>query len=213
MSATPRLSLTQFQRDDDVEDEERPLDTRLIRRLFTYTRPHARTRNVLFVLVLIRAIQLPSLAWVLGAVITGPISRGDLRGTLLGAAGFAALTALTQLTLHFRHLLALRLGESVVYDLRTALCNHLLAMPMSFFHREKLGRIISRVTSDIEAVRAGVQNVVFVSLVLGGQMIVSALFMLYCDRVLFLVVLALAPVMWLINRLFRQRFSRVMRAN
>jgi ATP-binding cassette subfamily B protein len=213
MSAKPRLTLTQFQRADDVEVEERPLDVRLIRRLFTYTGRYARTRNTLFCLVIIRAIQLPSLAWVLGAVITGPISRGDLHGTLLGAAGFAALTAVTQFTLHFRHLLAMRLGESVVHDLRTALCTHLLTMPMSFFHREKLGRIISRVTSDIEAVRAGVQNVMFVSLVLGGQMIVSALFMLWCDRVLFLVVLVLAPVMWLINRMFRQRFSRVMRAN
>jgi ATP-binding cassette subfamily B protein len=213
MSAKPHLTLTQFQRRDDTEIEERPLDLRLIRRLFAYTRPYVRTRNILFGLVLSRAIQLPSLAWVLGAVITGPISRGDLHGTLLGAAGFAALAALTQFTLHFRHLLAMRLGESVVYDLRAALCQHLLAMPMSFFHREKLGRIISRVTSDIEAVRAGVQNVIFVSLVLGGQMIVSALFMLYCDRVLFLVVLVLAPLMWLINRLFRRRFSRVMRAN
>jgi len=214
MSRTPPpLTLTCFQPNEDAETSEQPLDAGLIRRLLTYTRPYRRTRNLLFGLVTVRAIQLPCLAWTIGAVIKGPIARGDLRGTLLGAAGFAGLAALTQFTLHFRQLLALRLGESVVQDLRQALASHLLAMPMSFFHREKLGRIISRVTSDVEAVRAGVQNVLFVSLVLGGQMIVSALLMLWCDRVLFLMVLALAPAMWLINQAFRMRYSRVMRAN
>ena len=45
---------------------------------------------------------------------------------------------------------------------------------MGFYNRMRIGRIISRMTSDCEALRVGVQEVLFVSLVGGGQMIVAA---------------------------------------
>ncbi len=64
---------------------------------------------------------------------------------------------------------------------------------MSFFHRTKVGRIISRMTSDVEDVRVGVQEVLFVSLVQVGQMAVAATFMLWYDKFLFLIVLGLVP--------------------
>jgi len=79
---------------------------------------------------------------------------------------------------------------------------------MSYFNRTKVGRIISRMTSDCEAMRIGVQDVLFVSLVGGGQMVVSAAIMLYYDRVLFSVIVAMAPVLWGINRFFRVRLSK-----
>jgi ATP-binding cassette subfamily B protein len=84
-------------------------------------------------------------------------------------------------------------------------------MPMSFFNRTKIGRIISRVTSDCEAMRIGVQDVLFVTLVGVGQMAVSAAFMLYYDVVMFAVVAAMTPVMWGLNRYFRRRLSRTYR--
>jgi len=51
----------------------------------------------------------------------------------------------------------------------------------------------------------------FVTLVAGGQMVMAAAFMLWHDALLFLVVAGLAPVLWAINRTFRDRFSRVTR--
>ena len=79
---------------------------------------------------------------------------------------------------------------------------------MSFYHRTKLGRIISRMTSDVEDVRIGVQEVLFVSLVQVGQMGVAAAFMLWYDPLLFLMVLGLAPVLWVINHHFRREAER-----
>ncbi len=207
----PTLTIT---RPDDAEAEagQRPLDFSLIRRLYGYTRACAGLRNTLLVLVVVRSIQLPCLAWTLSAVINGPIRSHDLPGILWGALGFAALAAFTQGTFIYRQRLALRLGERVVHDLRREVFEHVLAMPLGFFHHMKLGRLISRVTSDIESVRAGVQNSLFVTLVLGGQMVVSAALMLLADARLFLLVLGVAPLIWLINREFRRRVGRVMRA-
>ena len=204
-------AITHVIHDPEHEAETRPLDFGLIRRLFEYTRPYAVKRNWLLAMVIIRAIQLPCLAWAVGAIIKGPIAQHDAWGVILGSAGFLAFAVTTEIVLHFRSRLALELGEVVIHDLRNAIFRHLQRMPMSFFTKTRLGRILSRVTSDTEAVRAGVQDVLFVSLVNAGQMIGAALFMLYYDWVLFGVVVALAPILWGINRHFRVKLSQVTR--
>ncbi len=211
--AVSRRSLTRYlRREDGEESRQRPLDFRLIARLLHYARPYAAIRNWLLVCVVVRSIQLPALTWLIAAVINGPIQNGDAGGVLWGAAGFAALVLCTQAVLHFRQRLALELGEAVVFDLRNALFAHLQRMPMSWFHQAKVGRVISRMTSDIEDVRMGVQEVLFVSLVQLGQMLVAAACMVWYDWTLFLIVLGLVPVLWLINRYFHRRLSSALRA-
>jgi ATP-binding cassette subfamily B protein len=121
--------------------------------------------------------------------------------------GFTALALTTQWVMHFRQRFAYELGEAVVFDLRNHIFAHLQSMPMSFYHRTKLGRIISRMTSDVEDVRMGVQEVLYVSLVQVGQMGMAAAFMLWYDPPLFLMVLGLVPVLWAINNYFRAKLS------
>lgn len=207
-----RRMLVRVVQSTQADVEKRPLDFRLIARLMQYTRPYAVKRNWLLLMVLLRSIQLPALSWVIAAVINGPIQGGEVHGVVWGAAGFAALAFVTQIIFHFRQRLALELGEAVVRDLRNTLFVHLLRMPMSFFHRNQVGQLIARMTSDTENVRMGVQEVLFVSLVALGQMLVAAAMMFWYDRVLFLLVLAVAPVLWLINRRFHHVLSHVLRA-
>jgi ATP-binding cassette subfamily B protein len=207
-----QVSITRLRPELDPELDARPLDFRLIRRLLTYMRPYAGKRNWLLVTVVIRAIQLPCVAWLIGAVINGPIAHGaPLENVLAGAFGFFVLALSTQVNFHYRQRLALELGEAVVHDLQQQIFSHIQQMPMSFFNRTKIGKIISRVTSDCEAMRIGVQDVLFVTLVGVGQMIVSAAFMLYYDVVMFAVVFAMSPVIWGLNRYFRKRLSRAYR--
>jgi ATP-binding cassette subfamily B protein len=209
MTKKPTVTITHIRREPNDEDEisQRPLELALIWRMFRYTKPHVRKRNWLFVLVILRSIQLPMLAWAMGAVINGPMSRHDPRGVMWGAIGFLGLAAVTQFCFHFRQRLALELGESVIQDLRRDIFQHLVRMPMSFYNRTKIGRIISRYTSDAEAMRVGWQDVFFITAVQAGQMIISALLMIWYDWVLFLVVLAMAPVLGVLNYHFRRTLS------
>ncbi|HMC12694.1 MAG TPA: ABC transporter ATP-binding protein, partial [Pirellulaceae bacterium] len=147
--AIKKLSITAPRKDDDREPDKRPLDLRLITRLIGYMRPYAVKRNWLFVMVALRSIQLPLVAWSIGAVIDGPIANhAPLSSILWGALGVLAITGSTQIVFHFRQRLALELGEAVIHDLRQQIFEHLLRMPMSFYNKTKIGRIISRVTSD-----------------------------------------------------------------
>ncbi|MSU46305.1 MAG: ABC transporter ATP-binding protein [Lacunisphaera sp.] len=207
------LGLVRRLRDDEDEALQKPLEWGLIRRLFTFTAPIKGKVWTLAVLTLIRSAQLPALGWVMSLIIKGPITGRDFAGIALGVAGYGLLALSTDGLFHFRQRYALEIGETVVNGLRADIFAQTLRQPMSFFHRMKIGRIIGRVTSDVEAVRTGIQDVLFVSIIQFGSMIFSAAVMLWTDWVLFLVVLAMAPVLWLLNRHFRVKLSHYSRAS
>lgn len=210
--AIQKLSITAPRKEDDREPDKRPLDLKLITRLIGYMRPYSAKRNVLFLMVGLRSIQLPLVAWSIGAVIDGPIANhAPLRDVLWGALGVLALAGTAQIVFHFRQRLSLELGEAVIHDLRQQIYEHLQRMPMSFYNKTKIGRIISRVTSDCEALRVGVQDVLFVSLVGIGQMLTAGAIMLYYDWALFSVVVAMSPVLYVLNRYFRRKLSTAYR--
>lgn len=190
----------------------KPLDYGLFRRIFSYTRPYAVKRNILFGLVVLRALQTAAIAWAIGAIINGPIAAHDVKGILGCVAGLLAFILFTQVSFHFRQRFALELGESVIHDLRRDLFAKLLSMPMGFFSKTRLGRLISLFTSDAEATRTGIQSVVFVSMVQAVSMLAASLLMLWYDWKMFLVVLAMGPIIWGINRYFRIRLINAYRA-
>jgi ATP-binding cassette subfamily B protein len=199
--------------EDDDQDLVKPLDWRLAIRLFSYAKPVQKKLNVLYLLTFIRAMQLPTLVWLASRIITGPIQEGHLHAILAGVTVYAVLAVVTDTMFHFRQRFALEVGETVVNGLRADVFKRVQRQPMSFFHRMKLGRIISRVTSDVEAVRVGIQDVAFVSAIQFGQMIFAAIVMLVYDWHLFVVVGAMAPILWVVNNHFRMKFSRLTRAS
>ena len=198
--------------DDEDAEQFKPLEWGLIRRMFTYARPVKRELNILLVLTVIRSAQLPALIWASAAIISGPIAHHDIGGLPWAVFGYGLLALTTDVLFHWRQRYALEIGETVVNGLRAEIFAKTQRQPMSFFHRVKLGRIISRVTSDVESLRVGIQDVMFVSAIQLGQMVFTAIVMVRCDWVLFLVVAGLAPVLWGANRHFRVRLSHLTRA-
>lgn len=212
MNTAQSSPITLVRRELEHPLDRKPLDYGLFRRIFGYTRPYAARRNALFALVILRAIQGALIAWGIGAIINGPITRGEVAGTMVWVAGLLAFMLFTQASQHYRQLLALELGEAVIHDIRRDLFAKLLSLPMEFFNNVRLGRIISAFTSDAEAIRVGIQSVVFASLVHIGFMLVAAVMMLWYDWRMFLVVLAMGPIVWIINRYFRDRLIGAYRA-
>ncbi|HXA15239.1 MAG TPA: ABC transporter ATP-binding protein [Opitutaceae bacterium] len=207
--------------EDEYGELQKPLDWGLIRRLMGYTRPIAAKRNWLIFLTALRSAQLPALVWiaslVIGDIIAGfthePPAQRDLSLLWRAVFGYGVLAVLTDGLFHFRQRLALEVGETVVNALRSDIFASMQRMPMAFFHRTKIGSIISRVTSDVEALRVGIQDVFFASIVQAGQMFFAACVMAYRDWAMFLVVLGMAPILWTINRHFRVKLSRYSRAS
>ncbi|HUC83763.1 MAG TPA: ABC transporter ATP-binding protein [Candidatus Acidoferrales bacterium] len=206
-----REAITFYNPQEEREAERAPLQWWLIRRIFRYTNPYAAKRNWLFALTFTRGLQLPALAYLIGRTINGPISHRNLAEIYWYAAAYLALALFTVVNFHFRQRFALELGEAVVHDMRTELFAKLMDMPMSFFNQTKFGRIISRLTSDIDSVRAGVQDVAFVLVVQGLQMAVSAALMAWYDWKLFSLMVLMAPIIWLVNENYREEMGRRLR--
>jgi ATP-binding cassette, subfamily B, bacterial len=97
-----------------------------------------------------------------------------------------------------------RCGERVIFDMRLAVFNQLQRLSMSFYDRTKLGRIITRGTSDMEALRgpviSGVNTVAFNFLLMLG----AALMILWKDWHLFLAIAWLAPILAFANSYYRK---------
>jgi ABC-type multidrug transport system fused ATPase/permease subunit len=201
-----REAITYFHPMEDREADQAPLRWSLVRRVFSYTRPYAWRRNWLFVLTIVRGLQLPAMAWMIGRTINGPIAGKNWPAIQLYSAAYLGLTLFMIFTLHFRQRYALELGESVVHDMRAHLFHKLTTLPMSFYNQTKFGRIISRMTSDIDSIRVGVQDVGFVLTVQAMQMLASAALMAWYDWKLFSIMFLIAPLIWVIN----ERYRRVM---
>ena len=189
------------------EVERLPLSWALLKRILGYTKPYAKVRNTLFLVCALRAAQLAATPWLIGRIIRGPVAAGDSRALALWLAGLAALVVFCELTLYLRVTLAHRLGEAVLHDMRVELMGVLLRRPMKFFHRTRHGSLISRMISDIEAVRNGVQNNLPISFVSLGQMTVSGLVMAFISWKLFLLLLLVVPVILGLSAYFKTRIA------
>jgi ATP-binding cassette subfamily B protein len=198
-------------RPDEEEPDRLPLRWSTVARLLAFTGPHRGMRNTLLGLCVFRAMALPGLAWLVGHIIKGPVAAGDGVATFQALALFTVFFVVADVALYWRIRLAHQIGENVLRDLRDKLMAHLLTQPLSFFHARRHGSLISRMISDIEAMRNGIQNNFFISFVSFGQMSCAAALMLLANPQLFLVLLAIVPCLLLVHGFFRGKILHASR--
>ncbi|MDO8475480.1 MAG: ABC transporter ATP-binding protein [Candidatus Rokubacteria bacterium] len=170
-------------------------DPRLMRRLWGVTRPHRR-------LVLLSMILFPAVAalellqpWLTKIAIDRYILTGDWPGlSRIAVAYLGCLIALYGLRVAISYLTQLA-GQRVMHDLRAALFAHLQRQDAAFFDRSPVGRLMTRVLTDVEAINelfaSGAMAVVGDVLTLGGIVVL----MLVLNWELAVVTFALVPVL------------------
>jgi ABC-type multidrug transport system fused ATPase/permease subunit len=105
-----------------------------------------------------------------------------------------------------------RVGQEVVLDIRERLYLHFQRLSTSFHERYTSGRVISRQTSDVEAIADLLGNGI-INLITSGLLIVGiGVALLFMDLPLALVSLASFPVLFVMTRMFRSRAERAYRA-
>jgi ATP-binding cassette subfamily B protein len=123
---------------------------------------------------------------------------------------FWAAVAVVSFTLQRATIIVMtRAGESVQFNLRRRLFRHLQELSMSYYDKTKLGRIISRCTSDISAMRE--VNVWGIWRVVANlyMMLIAAIMLIVTDWRLFLSVAWLGPLVALCNYTYRKRASGI----
>jgi ATP-binding cassette subfamily B protein len=201
----------------DFREEEalgKAYDVRLTRRLLGYLRPYKwRVVFALALTLLINPLELvsPYLFKVAVDSYIIPVvgNRLLLRAGLIGL-GWVTLAYLATLVVGFALQYAQitvmqRVGQETMYDLRGAIFGKMQRLPMSFYDRSPVGRLVTRVTTDVDALNelfaAGLVtmiNDVFLLVIMAG-------WMLKWNWRLALASFGVVPLILVVTLLFRTR--------
>jgi ATP-binding cassette subfamily B protein len=196
-AASANLPTPQFE--IDHEQRYRPIEWSLVRRLLGALAPYKK-QYIYCILLGMTQVLLDQ---------QGPrfmktiVNASNARTVAIAIGIWAILFAISVLLDRWKILIITRAGESVQFDFRRRLFNHLQSLSMSYYDRTKLGRIISRMTSDIGQMREinvwGIHHCV----VWGSMMLFSATMMIiYADWRLLVSVAWLAPLLFFANKRF-----------
>ncbi|HET6794139.1 MAG TPA: ABC transporter ATP-binding protein [Acidimicrobiales bacterium] len=131
---------------------------------------------------------------------------------LLISIGLAAAGTLQAVTDYWFTRLTGRIGQDVLLDLRRRVFAHFQALSISFHERYTSGRVISRLTSDIDAISDLLQDGLQVLTWALLTVVSVAALMVWLDPVLAGVVFLASPAVVLLTRWFRRNSSRAYRA-
>jgi ATP-binding cassette, subfamily B, bacterial len=201
--------------EDDDEQRYRPIEWPLVKRMFSWLKPYKKQYIIGLCIglahILCEMAGPRFIEWIINYVTAYTV--GDVVATqnqairyIFMIIGIWSLVFITSVILQRLTIIIMtRAGETVQFDFRQRLFRHLQTLSMSYYDKTKLGRIISRLTSDIDAMRDvnvwGIYHVTAWSLMI----VVSASMLIYTSPRLFLAVAWLGPVLYIINRLFLKK--------
>jgi ATP-binding cassette, subfamily B, bacterial len=201
-------AMRSFTRDGSVTQQR--LKKGSVRRIASYARPY-RTPLIFF----LTATSLSAVVGVAVPLLLRTIVDGILRrdtSLVLWIAGIAlALAVAGALLSVVQRWFSSRIGEGLIYDLRTQVFRHVQQQPIAFFTRAQTGSLVSRLNSDVigaqqaitSTLSSVVSNVLSLILVLGT--------MLYLSWLVTVVSLVLLPVFVIPARLVGRRLQRLTR--
>jgi len=125
-------------------------DRRLMGRLFRYVRPYRPQMVLATVLLLLVSILALAGPYLTKLAIDLYIETGDFTGLWRIAALFVGVLIAEFVLRYGQGYLLQWIGQRVMYDMRLGLFRHLQEMPISFFDRNPVGRLMTRLTGDVQ---------------------------------------------------------------
>jgi ATP-binding cassette subfamily B protein len=168
-----------FTRDRSVA--QRKLAPGTTRRVMSYARPYRRLILGFLVLVVFDAVLVVATPLLFRRLIDDGVAKGDRQvvvGLALVVAALAVIDAAAGLAQRW---FSSRIGEGLIYDLRTQVFGHVLRQPVAFFTRAQTGALVSRLNNDVIGAQQAftstlsgvVSNVVSLVLVAGTMLVLS----------------------------------------
>jgi ATP-binding cassette subfamily B multidrug efflux pump len=199
---------------DKLQEEEalgKGYDGRLMKRLVGYLRPYKWQVTLAIGLLLVASSLQIVGPWLTQIAIDDVIPKRDTSLLAAIAAAYLASVLAGAILLYVQSVLTTWLGQRVMYDLRTEIFAKLQRLDLHFYDRNPVGRLMTRITSDVETL-----NELFSSGVVAAfgdlftlAFILSA--MLYMDWKLALITYSVLPFVVLTAFLFRAKLRTAYR--
>jgi len=187
-------------------------DARLMRRLLGYVRPYIGLVALSVVLLLLSSSASLTGPYLVRIGIDRYITPGQLRGLGALTAIYLAILAAGFIFRYLQSYLMQLVGQRAMYDLRLALFAHLQRLSVRFYTHTPVGRLITRITNDIDAlnemITQGVVGIFGDLIMLVGILGV----MLWMEWRLALITFTVMPLILYVTALFRVRSREIYRA-
>jgi ATP-binding cassette subfamily B multidrug efflux pump len=188
------------------EDEVlgRSYDARLMRRLLTYLWPYRRQVVVSFVAIVAGALAQLAQPYLMKIAIDQYIATGQLAGLDRLAAVYLAILVAAFAAEYVQTWTLQMTGQRIMFDLRMTIYRHLQRLDLKYYDRNPVGRLMTRVTSDVDVLNdlftSGVVTVFGDVFTLIGIMAI----LLWMNWQLALVTFSVLPLIVLVTQWFRR---------
>lgn len=180
-------------------------DSRLMRRLITYLQPYRKFVAAAFVLILFESSLEIAFPWLTKISIDRYIAAGNMRGLTIIALVYLLLLIFKFITASLETVILQNTGQNIMYDMRTQVFQHLQNLSPSFYDKNPVGRLITRVITDVDVLNelfsSGIVSIFGDIFVLGGITIA----ILVLNWQLGLVTLSVLPLIALTTAIFRRK--------
>jgi ATP-binding cassette subfamily B protein len=186
-------------------------DSRLMKRLLAYTTPYRRMIFLGVFLTLLAAMLQLAGPFLTKLAIDKYIAQKQLPGLYLILVIYFFVLLFLFLTQYAQIYVTQYFGQKLMFDIRSKIFRHIQSLSLSFFDKNPVGRLMTRVTSDVEALNQmftqGIVTIFGDIFLLIG--IIGAL--LYLDVRLALWVFIVIPILFLVSFIFRLRVREAFR--
>jgi len=138
-----------------IHEEEalgKAYDSRLIKRLLKYLKPYVgKTILSLLMLIFWTALRLAS-PIIMKLALDKYISKGDIKGLGILMLAMFTLIIFQSIVRYYQILIMSFIGQYLMRDMRRQIFDKLQDIQMSFFDHNPVGRLITRITSDVDAI-------------------------------------------------------------
>ena len=174
-----------------------------------FLRPHLPALALGIALVVVETLAAQAGPWLTGRAIDRGVLRGDFGVVLTVGLMYLAAVALHTVVLRVRTSQTGLLGQKLMYQLRLRVFAHIQRLSLDYFTDERAGRIMTRMTSDIEALSELLQDGIINLAVQAFTLVIVVTVLFTLDAELAIIVLiAVVPVMTLMTLWFRSSSTK-----
>jgi ATP-binding cassette, subfamily B, bacterial len=173
-----------------------------------FVRPQRRAIAIALVLVTFDALSMLAGPYIIRLGVDYGIIRQDQRALFFYAAIFLGAVAVHRVIAWVVAVYTGRIGQHMLLRLRIRIFAHLQRLGLDFYDREMVGRVMTRMTSDIEALQSLLQTGLIQALVQAVTFIGVIVIMFTMNPQLGLVMLMVVPPLVVATLVFRQRSGR-----
>ncbi len=198
-----------FSSDSSVTQQQLKRGT--VRRIAGYARPYRWELTIFLLAAALDAVITVAIPVLLGVVIDRgvlPKRAGVVLAVAAAVAGLAVLDALLNLAQRWY---TARVGEGLIYDLRTQVFGHVQRQPIAFFTRAQTGSLVSRLNSDVIGAQQALTSTLVSTVSSTLQLILVLITMLYFSWLVTVIALLLIPMFIIPARLVGRRLQRLTR--